>query len=258
MARFTGAHSSRLDDPKLEAVHSNIDQRIDELQRGALAVVGGRLLDRRSHSSSGNGQAPDGTACIVLTMIGGGGGGGGAGGGANQAVGGGGGPGEVIRKVIGTPGGPALARAYSWSCGAGGAKGASTGTNGSSGGNTTFTAAGRTITAGGGTGGTGKTSAAVPVYAAPGGAVTASEPDVEYRCLGIGTPGLSQVTNFPVGGYGGPTPFGNAGSQPQSTTADAPSDATGGGGGSGGISLGATGRAGGAGGAGLVLVEFYT
>lgn len=226
------------------------------------AIVGGTLIARTVHGSSGNHVMNSETTRAIVTMVGGGGAGGGAEGGGigtGMAAGGGGGSGAYLQLDITSNLGT-----HAYSVGAGGA--GATGLNGNDGGDTTFHDGSATRTAEGGAGGAVCVlSTSHQVIAAGLGGSRPSSTGAFNRSAGNpGTNGITlnlEANGIGWGGSGGAGPWGGGAYPKPSTEANGDgADATGPGGGGGGAwSDGSTtDRAGGDGFDGIIIVEEYT
>lgn len=214
----------------------------------------GRLLRApQLLTSTGTYAPPADCTAIWVECIGGGGGGGGAGFSTpNCAAGAGGGAGAYAGKWYSTKG-----KQFTYtigSAGSGGTVSGGTGNSGTAGGSTTFSDGVTTLTAAGGSAGTGMNSGTGfnGVAGAAGGAATNADVGVAG---GSGHPGFRPSTSVAQGGNGGSSLYGAGGVG----AFDAPGTAATsyGAGGGGGASLNAA-RAGGNGSAGCILIWEYS
>lgn len=192
---------------------------------------------------------PAGCRAIDVEVIGGGGAGGGASSVASAGgAGGGGGSGGITRKLFSPP-----SATYTYTIGAGGTPGAAGANAGGNGADTTF----GTLTAKGGTGGGGCTSAAATRALGGAGGVAGSGGDIN----GPGEPGRTGIVStaaLVASGSGGPSEAGGGAPGVIAQGAGTAAVANSGGGGSGGASVSAgVAVAGGAGGTGVIIVTEY-
>lgn len=207
--------------------------------------------------TSGSAQTyttPTGAILLKVTLVGGGGGGGGTASSAGASgAGAGGGGGAVVIKWISSPN-----STYTYTVGGGGAGGVAGNNNGTNGGATTF---GPSLSAGGGTGGTGSTATSTfpSIPAGMGGAGgTPSAGDVNLPG-GYGGTGLVLSLLSGVGGSGGIAPgWGGGGAATTPNNAGTAGSVYGSGGGGGCQVSNGGAQAGGNAAGGLILVEeFY-
>jgi hypothetical protein len=196
---------------------------------------------------------PDTNSIFARLQAGGGQGGGCTVGSASISGGAGGGAaGGYAEKTFGV----SPNTAYTYAIGAGGTTGGTGAVNGQAGGNTTLTVGGVTVTANGGPGGIGCTSAAAVVTL--GGAPPAISTNGDVNASGApGAPGFVSAVGVAVSGHGGSSVFGAGGNALKTQGTGNAAIGLGSGGG-GGCTISTTGAvAGGAGTGGCIIIDEF-